>query len=145
VGAGPGRMARQLGPYFDQCRVAVEANPELWRHYDRAEGEGKGERGITLFRGAWGDYPEGGEPFDLIVCSHVLYHMSRPVMTRFVEKLLRFLHPEGGVLVIALMAPRGASHRLHAMFNPGAVGQAGADRLPGAPLGHHHLRWLHMM
>lgn len=107
VGSGPGLITKQLIPIFIES-TAVEKNPELWELYK--------ELPIQLFKGDWNNF-QSDKSYDLVLCSHVLYHLDKEDMKEFIGKLLDYTS-KYGVCFIAMMAPRGENHELHSSFNP---------------------------
>lgn len=110
VGAGAGDLAKALQNEFDKV-VAVEVNTQLKNAYDKTN--------IELYTCDFMQ-AELKEKFDLIICSHVMYHLNKSEMSAFIDKLLSLVNP-GGYCFITLMAARGQNHRFHAEFNPDYV------------------------
>jgi hypothetical protein len=111
VGAGNGVVARALAPMFSHATL-LEPNPQQLGP-DPTQGLPAGSRAIS---GSLME-TEGLGEHELVLCSHVLYHVERPAWPDFVTKLLAHTRP-GGYALIALMAPRGQNHALHCEFNP---------------------------
>lgn len=110
VGAGAGGITKILQNEFEET-FAVEINPELKGIYSQSN--------ITLYDCDFMQAKIDGQ-FDLVLCSHVMYHMNKNEMSLFIDKLLSLVSP-GGYCFIALMAPRGQNHRFHNEFNPDYV------------------------
>ncbi|KTD72764.1 class I SAM-dependent methyltransferase [Legionella tucsonensis] len=107
VGAGAGNITKILQSEFDEA-VAVEINPELKNAYHQTN--------IKLYNSDFMNVVLEGK-FDLVICSHVMYHLNKSEMSAFIDKLLSLVNP-GGYCFIALMAPRGQNHKFHEAFNP---------------------------
>lgn len=106
VGAGSGRMAKRLLNEFNEVS-AIEVNPKLKFAYRNSK--------IKLYNCDFMEM-EFANRFDLIICSHVLYHLPKRQMLLFIKKLLALLSPRGYCL-IAMMAPRGQNHTFHQLIN----------------------------
>lgn len=111
VGAGNGVVARALAPMFSHLTL-LEPNPQQLGP-DPTQGLPAGSRVIS---GSLME-TEGLGEHELVLCSHVLYHVERPAWPDFVTKLLAHTRP-GGYALISLIAPRGQNHALHCEFNP---------------------------
>lgn len=110
VGAGAGGITKRLQDGFNET-IAVEINPELKEIYSQSK--------IKLHNCDFMQAEIEGT-FDLVLCSHVMYHMNQSEMSLFIDKLLSLVSP-GGYCFIALMAPRGQNHRFHNEFNPNYI------------------------
>jgi SAM-dependent methyltransferase len=110
IGSGPGILTHRLSQLFDEG-VAVEPNPALWSLYQ--------DNNVFLYKGSWENYPNDKQ-FSFVLCSHMLYHLDRETMKSFIKKALNSTK-QGGVCLIALMAPRGQNHELHMQFNENYV------------------------
>lgn len=106
MGSGTGTITREIAAYFDET-VAVEMNLVLKDCYV----DGKIQLHTNDFMNA-----NIKGMFDLVTCSHVIYHLNEQDMTQFINKLLSFVSP-GGYCFIALMADRGQNHNFHKLFN----------------------------
>lgn len=78
VGAGTGRHTNQLASRLDWV-TAVEPSQAMREHIEPAAN-------VTVIGSRWEDADPA--PADLVLCSHVLYPVARPVP--FIEKLERF-------------------------------------------------------
>lgn len=56
------------------------------------------------------------QSYDFIMCSHMLYGLTRSEVYDIIGKLYRSLQI-GGTMFIALIAPRNQSHEFHRLFN----------------------------
>lgn len=110
VGSGPGIIARNLQSSFSDL-TAIEPNSEMQQFYEGS--------GIHLYQQEFAAF-QSDKKYDLVICSHVLYHMPIDTMSDFITKLL-FYTKEGGFCFIALMADKGQNHNLHNQFNPSYV------------------------
>lgn len=113
VGAGPGTVARRLAPHFGSLTL-LEPNPEQLRGFELA--------GAKVVHGTLENY-DTPERYDLVLCSHVLYHVPIPEWGAFVDRLLSFVRP-GGFCLIALGAPRGQNYELHRDFTDTVITSA---------------------
>lgn len=107
VGAGAGYISKILQSEFQET-IAVEVNPELKAAYSQTN--------IKLYSCDFMKIDLEGK-FDLVICSHVMYHLNKNEMSAFINKLLSLVNT-GGFCFITLMAPRGQSHKFHEEFNP---------------------------
>jgi len=105
VGAGPGKVAERLAPHFGSLTL-LEPNRE---QLPELKLEGAKLFHVTLERYA------SPEKYDLVLCSHVLYHVPFADWGGFIDRLLAFVRP-GGACVILLAAPRGQNYQLHRDF-----------------------------
>ncbi len=99
VGAGPGVVARRLAPHF-AAMTLIEQNPSQIE-YNRAELE---NAGATVFCGSFDEF-RSQERYDVVLCSHVFYHVSRSQWSAFIDRLLSFVRPGGVCLVILVGGP----------------------------------------
>ena len=107
VGAGAGKVTKNLQNQFNEI-TAIEINPELKDAYAQTK--------IKLYNCDFMKAELEGK-FDLVLCSHVMYHLNKSEMLLFIDKLLSLVSP-GGYCLIALMASRGQNHEFHEAFNP---------------------------
>jgi SAM-dependent methyltransferase len=110
VGAGAGKITKTLQNQFDEI-VAIEINPKLQDAYAQTK--------IKLYNCDFMK-AELKEKFDLVICSHVMYHLDKSKMQLFINKLLSVV-ASGGYCFIALMASRGQNHEFHKAFNPNYI------------------------
>ena len=105
VGAGPGKVAERLSPHFASLTL-LEPNREQIGTLAL--------EGAKIFHGTLETW-SSPERYDLVLCSHVLYHVPIPDWGGFIDRLLSFVRP-GGYCVIVFSAARGQNYRLHRDF-----------------------------
>ncbi|QRK07647.1 methyltransferase domain-containing protein [Archangium violaceum] len=105
VGAGPGTVAQRLAPHFGSLTL-LEPNRNQLSAFEHP--------GARLFHTDLAGY-QSSEQYDLVLCSHVLYHVPLADWGRFVDQLLARVRP-GGYCLIVLGAARGQSYELHRDF-----------------------------
>lgn len=105
VGAGPGTVAREIAPLF-RAITLIEPNPMQLS----ASAFENAEIIHDTFENARVE-----RQYDLVLCSHVLYHVALEEWPRFVDDLLARTRP-GGHCVIVLGAPRGQNYEMHRDF-----------------------------
>ncbi|WP_437679048.1 class I SAM-dependent methyltransferase [Sorangium sp. So ce131] len=105
VGAGPGAIAARLAPYFDTMTL-IEPND--------AQLGSSAPAGAEIVRDVFERF-ESPRRYDLVLCSHVLYHVPLAEWGGFIDRLLAFVRP-GGHCAIVLGAPRGQNYELHLDF-----------------------------
>ncbi|MCE9667736.1 class I SAM-dependent methyltransferase [Myxococcus stipitatus] len=101
VGAGAGRVAERLAPYFESLTL-LEPNREQVAGF-RLE---KARVLVEPF-----EHHRSEEKYDLVLCSHVLYHVPLADWGAFIERLLGCVKP-GGYCVIVMAAGRGPTYEL---------------------------------
>ncbi len=106
VGAGAGIITEKIIPYFEST-TAIEPNHEFKKNFLNLNCNLIVEDFFKI---------DLCEKYDFILCSHVMYHMPLNYMVAFIKKILSYLETNGTCL-IALMAPRGESHKLHYELN----------------------------
>jgi SAM-dependent methyltransferase len=105
VGAGPGTVTRRLAPHFGALTL-LEPNREQLGAFQL-----EGARIVhTTLEGF--DSPER---YDVVLCSHVMYHVPLADWGGFVDTLLARVKP-GGFCLIVLGAARGQNYTLHRDF-----------------------------
>ncbi|PTL85711.1 bifunctional 2-polyprenyl-6-hydroxyphenol methylase/3-demethylubiquinol 3-O-methyltransferase UbiG [Vitiosangium sp. GDMCC 1.1324] len=107
VGAGPGTVARRLAPLFGSLTL-IEPNPDQLRGFELA--------GAKIFHGLLEHYASP-EQYDLVLCSHVLYHVPLADWGGYIDRLLALTRP-GGACLLVLGAARGQSYQMHCDFAP---------------------------
>ncbi|WP_375771143.1 class I SAM-dependent methyltransferase [Archangium gephyra] len=105
VGAGPGKVAERLAPHFASLTL-LEPNREQI-------GALALER-TKIFHDTLETW-SSPERYDLVLCSHVLYHVPLQDWGGFIDRLLSFVRP-GGYCVLVLGAARGQNYQLHRDF-----------------------------
>jgi anti-anti-sigma factor len=99
VGAGGGDLTGPISHLFERTTV-VEPNAEQTRRLrDRFPR-------FTVLESTLDRADLGSEPFDLILCSHVLYYVPQSEWPGHVRKMHRHLAPDGK-LIIVLQSPIG--------------------------------------
>ncbi|NOK15878.1 class I SAM-dependent methyltransferase [Corallococcus carmarthensis] len=106
VGAGAGKVAEQLAPHFDSLTL-LEPHPEQSAgfHHEKAK-----VIPVPLER------YDSQDRYDLVVCSHVLYHVPLSEWGGFIDRLLRFVRP-GGTCLLVMAAARGPTHAMCREFS----------------------------
>ncbi|MBZ4333407.1 bifunctional 2-polyprenyl-6-hydroxyphenol methylase/3-demethylubiquinol 3-O-methyltransferase UbiG [Corallococcus sp. AS-1-12] len=101
VGAGAGKVSERLAPLFDSLTL-LEPHPEQSAgfHHEKAT-----VIPVPLERYASNDR------YDLVVCSHVLYHVPVSEWGGFIDRLLGFVRP-GGSCLLVMAAARGPTHAM---------------------------------
>ncbi|MET0403513.1 MAG: class I SAM-dependent methyltransferase [Cystobacter sp.] len=105
VGAGPGAIARRLAPHFGALTL-LEPNKEQLAAFDLP--------GARLIHSTLEDFTGPGT-YDLVLCSHVLYHAPLDQWGAFVDRLLSLVRP-GGFCLIVLGGARGHNYEMHRDF-----------------------------
>ncbi|MDY7232150.1 class I SAM-dependent methyltransferase [Hyalangium rubrum] len=101
VGAGSGKVAERLAPYFGSLTL-LEPNKDQIVGF-------KHEKAKVLVEPL--DRYHASEKYELVVCSHVLYHVSPSDWGGFIDRLLSFVSP-GGHCLIVMAAARGPTYEL---------------------------------
>ncbi|WP_223645664.1 bifunctional 2-polyprenyl-6-hydroxyphenol methylase/3-demethylubiquinol 3-O-methyltransferase UbiG [Corallococcus sp. EGB] len=106
VGAGAGKVAERLAPHFASLTL-LEPHPEQSAgfHHEKAK-----VLPVTLER------YDAQDRYDLVVCSHVLYHVAVSEWGGFIDRLLGFVRP-GGACLIVMAASRGPTHAMCREFS----------------------------
>lgn len=105
VGAGQGKVAERLAPHFGSLTLLEPHREQI--------GALALER-TKIVHDTLESYAST-ERYDLVLCSHVLYHVPLAHWGGFIDRLLAFTGP-GGYCVLALGAARGQNYRLHRDF-----------------------------
>ena len=136
LGAGLGRLAFQLAPYFEQGRL-VEPDD------NRRAGLTKGCRAIGLPASSFKvtkHWPDGGvdAPYDVVLISHVFQHVTETTMTGIMTNASAHLRP-GGLLYVATCFEAVAEERFtlnrfnaRRMWEEIAIDRDTFERLAGA-------------
>ena len=101
VGAGSGKVAERLAPHFDLLTL-LEPNPNQIAGFKHGKAK-------VLFEPL--ERYQSPEQYELVVCSHVLYHVPLSDWGAFIDRLLTFVRP-GGYCVIVMTAARGQTYEL---------------------------------
>ena len=114
VGAGPGQITHKLARHFDTVEV-MEPNPspDYLAGYARSDPPFAVHPSPTLE-----DATIAPDAYDLILCSHVLYHIDTSKWTECLQKLQAGLRNPTGRLVVALIAPRGPWYEFMCSLRP---------------------------
>lgn len=107
IGAGPATITSRLSKFFTSTTV-IDPNKAFASIYQ--------DKGFIAYTGNFQDIITNIE-YDLILCSHVLYHVPHSDWTAFLKKLYGSLC-FGGKGVIAMVHPKGRWHELRSSLNP---------------------------
>lgn len=113
VGAGPGTVTRRLAPRFGAVTL-LEPN--------RAQLGAFQLEGARIVHTTLEGY-DSPERYDVVLCSHVMYHVPLADWGSFVDRLLARVKP-GGFCVIVLGAARGQNYELHRDFTRTVISSA---------------------
>ena len=101
VGAGSGQVAARLAPHFGSLTLLEPNQNQL--------------AGLQLEKAKVLVEPleryHSSEQYELVICSHVLYHVPLSGWGAFIDRLLTFVRP-GGYCLILMTAARGQSYEL---------------------------------
>ena len=106
VGAGSGKVAERLAPHFGSLTL-LEPNQNQIAGFKHEK--------ARIFLEPLERY-QSPEQYELVVCSHVLYHVPLSDWRGFIDRLLTFVRP-GGYCVIVMAAGRGPTYRLCSDFS----------------------------
>lgn len=106
IGAGPGFITKKLANYFESTTI-IEINPEYEKYYK--------SHGFNYFISNF-QTMNIKTKYDLVICSHVLYHVEIANRKMFLLNLINLIK-EGGLAIIAMVAPRGQFHQLCKTIN----------------------------
>ncbi|MFP2931921.1 class I SAM-dependent methyltransferase [Pyxidicoccus sp. 3LG] len=101
VGAGSGNVAERLAPYFGSLTL-IEPNRDQIAGF-------KHDKAKVLIEPL--ERFHSTEQYDLVVCSHVMYHVPPSDWAGFVDRLLTFVRP-GGYCLLVMAAARGPTYEL---------------------------------
>lgn len=101
VGAGSGKVAERLAPHFASLTL-LEPNQDQIAGF-------KHEKAKVLVEPL--DRYHSPEKYDLVLCSHVLYHVPHSDWAGFIDRLLTFVRP-GGSCLLVMAAARGPTYEL---------------------------------
>ncbi len=111
IGCGPGTITRELMPYFASTTV-VEPNREFASLFS--------EETVSVHPISLKDFHTDAR-FDLILCSHVLYHIPQEEWRQTIDKMMQLLSADG-VLVIAMESPGSKTDLFRRQFNENYLG-----------------------
>lgn len=101
VGAGSGKVAERLAPHFGALTL-LEPNPNQIA-------------GLKLDKATVHVEPlerfHSTEKYDVVLCSHVLYHVPLSDWAGFIDRMLTFVRP-GGYCLLVMAAARGETYEL---------------------------------
>ncbi|NOK32929.1 class I SAM-dependent methyltransferase [Corallococcus exercitus] len=106
VGAGAGSVAERLAPLFDSLTL-LEPNPEQSARF-------RHEKAKVLPVSLEGF--DSQDRYDLVVCSHVMYHVPVSEWGGFIDRLLGFVRP-GGTCLMVMAAARGPTYEMCREFS----------------------------
>lgn len=106
IGAASGDLTKIIAPCFQSTTVVDEKHIFEYIY---------NKHGFDYYIGDFMNY-NSKKKFDMILCSHVYYHVPIDQLEAFTKKMLSILKPNG-ILVVALTAPRGANHHLCLSLN----------------------------
>ena len=114
VGAGPGQITHKLAQHFGTIEV-MEPNPspDYLASYARSEPPFAVHPSPTLEEAT-----VAPNAYDLILCSHVLYHVHTSKWLECLHKLHAWLRTPHGRLVVAMIAPRGPWYEFLCSLRP---------------------------
>ena len=114
IGAGPGQITHKLARHFHAIQV-MEPNPspDYLASYARADPPFSVHPSPTLEEAAITP-----NAYDLILCSHVMYHVDPSKWSECLRKLHAGLRKPHGRLVVALIAPRGPWYEFMCSLRP---------------------------
>lgn len=107
IGSGPATITKPLSQFFETTSV-VEPNRAYESLYQ--------ENNFTAYIANFQDIalPKN---FDVVLCSHVLYHIPQHEWVSYLKKMHQTINA-GGKGIVTLVAPRGKWHELRASINP---------------------------
>lgn len=100
IGPGPGLITNAVADVFTHT-VIVEPNPEFHSYFNLDK--------VELIESTFQEASMENRTFDLVLCSHMLYHVPMADWSSFLDKAYQLLQP-GGVLLVNMMAQRGYHH-----------------------------------
>jgi SAM-dependent methyltransferase len=110
VGSGQGTVARRLAPHFGSLTL-LEPNKEQLEGFDLP--------GARLINGTLESYSTSAQ-YDLVLCSHVLYHLPVPKWGESMDRLLSLTRP-GGFALVVLGSVGGHNYELHRDFTDSVI------------------------
>ena len=110
VGAGSGKVAERLAPHFASLTL-LEPNPNQLA-------------GLKLDKATVHVEPlerfHSTEKYDVVLCSHVLYHVPPSDWAGFIDRTLSFVRP-GGYCLFVMTAARGETYELCRDFSESLI------------------------
>jgi predicted SAM-dependent methyltransferase len=107
IGSASGKIAKALSSHFNHITL-IEPNNE----YENSYAEIKNH---TLFKSTFDEFSDDNK-YDLILCSHILYHVERGNWLDFIKKIHDYLAPNGKAVII-MIAERGDNHKVYEKIN----------------------------
>jgi hypothetical protein len=108
IGAGTGRLTKRVAKHVTGNIVALEPNKSYIGD----------TQGLHIVHQRFLEWQQQTK-YDLILCSHVLYHVPRSKWPAFLNKLLSLKSANAEArAVIVMVAPRGPFHELQSFINP---------------------------
>ncbi|MFP2903650.1 class I SAM-dependent methyltransferase [Pyxidicoccus sp. 3LFB2] len=101
VGAGSGKVAERLAPHFESLTL-LEPNRDQISRFKHEKAK--------VFLEPLEQY-HSPEKNELVLCSHVMYHVPLSDWGGFIDRLLTFVSP-GGYCIIVMAADRGPTYEL---------------------------------
>ncbi len=117
IGPGPATTTARLSNFFTSTTV-VEPNRAFASIYEK--------KGYINHTGNFQDIALDSK-YDVVLCSHVLYHVPRAQWVPFLEKLNGSICLGGKGLVL-MVAPKGKWHELRSSLNPDYANSDGVER-----------------
>jgi SAM-dependent methyltransferase len=106
IGAGPATITHRLSKFFKSTTI-IEPNKAFASIYK--------DTGFITYNENFQDTVIDGQ-YDLILCSHVLYHVPHNQWALFLKKLTELIRP-GGKGLVSMVFPRGKWHALRSSIN----------------------------
>ncbi len=107
IGAGPATITSRLAKFFESTTV-IDPNKAFAPLYR--------EKGFITYVGNFQDILVNRK-YDVVLCSHVLYHVPYTEWASFLKKLYGSIR-SGGKGLISMVAPKGKWHELRSSLNP---------------------------
>ncbi len=106
IGAGPATITERLSKFFSSTTV-IEPNRIFAPIYE--------DKGFISHIANFQDITIDSQ-YDVILCSHVLYHTPQSKWASYLKKLYGLIRP-GGYAVVTMVAPIGKLHELRSSIN----------------------------
>jgi 2-polyprenyl-3-methyl-5-hydroxy-6-metoxy-1,4-benzoquinol methylase len=107
IGPGPATITERLSKFFKTTTV-IEPNKVFAPIFD--------DKGFVSYLANFQDITINLQ-YDIVLCSHVLYHVPQTEWAPFLEKLHGLIR-SGGYGVVTMVAPAGKRHALMLSINP---------------------------